>query len=368
MAITIVRDIDSFRELKNEWNALLEDSGNSTLFLRWEWMFTYYEHRYSDEELFLLLVRNDGGELQGIAPFVLRKERVIAMKTYLEIMGQRHSSYLGIIAQSDSRDEVYREILDYVFKNRSLWDSINLTHLLDENEFKIQLESFASKYGYLYKANIKDACKAIRLTCTFQEYMSGLDKHLAKKMRYYLRSMHRDSIVELSFPKDENTLKDLWRAFVDLHETRVHNKGGKTPLSDESIQKLFYCIAMDAFKEDSLCLAALKLDGQIAAVLFGIIWKSTFYFVNIGYKEHSKYSLGLVLPLLCIEKSIGEGLQWFDLLGGGGDYKERLGGVDRGGGLNIQVMRTLCLYENIVADSAKRIARKLYSLGKLCAS
>ena len=67
-------------------------------------------------------------------------------------------------------------------------------------------------------------------------------------------------------------------------------------------------------------------------MLFGIVHGGAFNFVNIGFKEYSKYSLGLLLPVLCIERSIGEGLEWFDFLGGGGTYKDQLGGTDRGGG------------------------------------
>jgi hypothetical protein len=38
MAITVLSDLDGFRTVRGEWNALLERSGNSTLFLCWEWV------------------------------------------------------------------------------------------------------------------------------------------------------------------------------------------------------------------------------------------------------------------------------------------------------------------------------------------
>lgn len=357
MTITVVRDIDSFRALKDEWNALLENSSNNTLFLCWEWMFHYYTHMCEDQELFLLLVRNDKGELKGIAPFILREERIITKKIFLELIAQRYSYYVGIISNNDNREDVYREIFGYLFANRKSWDLINIIHLSNHEKFKMHLKNHSKEYGYLCRETIKDPCKVVRLTRSFNEYMSSLSKDISKKVKYYLRSINRDFGVEVSLPDDEVSLLASWRKFLELHESRVHSKGGKTVLSNKAFQDFYYSIAHAAYQEGNLRLTALKLDDEIAAVLFGIVWNKTFYFLNIGYREFSKYSLGLVLPVLCIEKSIESGLEYFDFMGGGGDYKEKLGGVDKGG-LNIQVVKRITRLEVMAKTVAKKVLKK----------
>jgi CelD/BcsL family acetyltransferase involved in cellulose biosynthesis len=360
MTITVLSDLDGFRTVRGEWNALLEKSGNSTLFLCWEWVFSYYKYMCKDQQLLLLLVRNDNGELKGIAPFVLREERIITKKVFLEVIGQRHSYYLGIIADCNCRDDVYREVFAYLLENRKKWDLINFVHLSDDDGFGIYLKDHWPSHGYSLRESTMDTCKVVPLEGDFEEYVSSLDKGFAKKLRYYLRSLNRDHHVQLAVPADEESLQVYWRTFLDLHQTRVHNKGGQTVLSDPGFQEFYYSVARAAYSDNHLSLVALKLDGEIAAVLFGIIWHTTFYFLNIGYREFSKYSLGLTLPALCIERAIKDGLQYFDFLGGGGDYKEKMGGADRGG-LSIQVMRPMILLETKAREGARKVARKMLS-------
>lgn len=360
MAITVLDDLDSFRGIRGEWNALLENSSKNTLFLRWEWMFHYYDNMCNGQQLFILLARDDEGKLKGISPFVLREERIIAKKIFLEFIGQRYSYHLGIIADEDNRDDVYQAICDYLLENRRRWDLLHFIHLADDALFKAHLKSCAKDLGYFSQESIKDSCKVVKLKGNFDEYMSGLDKRFADRLRYYLRSLNRDHHVQLAVPADEESLQVYWRTFLDLHQTRVHNKGGQTVLSNPGFQEFYYSVARAAYNDNHLSLVALQLDGEIAAVLFGIILNNTFYFLNIGYREYSKYSLGLALPLLCIERAIKDGLQYFDFLGGGGDYKEKLGGADRGG-LSIQVMRPMILLET----KAREVAKKMLNRGML---
>ena len=354
MKISLLRDINSFRELKDEWNALLAKSSNNPLFLRWEWMFYYYKNMCEGQELFLLLVRGDEGELKAIAPFILREERIITRKTFLEFIGQKYSYYLGIISNKDKKHDVYEAIFCYLFENKKKWDMINFIHLSEDEAFKMYLKNHSKGYGYIWREEIQDSCKVIQLQESFVEYISSLNKQFSKRLKYYLRSIKRDFDVELSLPEDEESLLLFWHKFLDLHIKRVENKESKTILSNKKFQDFYYSIAHSLYGENNLHLIALKLDKEIVAMLFGAVWNKTFYFLNIGYKEFSKYSLGFVLPVLCIEQSIKNGLEYFDFLGGGGDYKDKLGGVDRGG-LKIQVLKLMPVLENITRKTLMRM-------------
>lgn len=358
MLITVLRDIDCFRAIKDEWNALLERSSNNTLFLRWEWIFNYYRTMCKGQELLLLLVRNDKGQLKGIAPFILREERIITKKVFLEFIGQRYSYYLGIIASCNNRDDVYQAICDYLFENRRRWDLISFIHLSDDSLFKMHLKNHAKGCGYSWRESIKDSCKIVPLQESFDEYISCLDKHFSKRLKRSFRRIKRDFHVELSIPEDEKSLNFFWRKFLELHIGRIKNKGSKTILSNKEFQEFYYSVAQAMYIEKKLCLIALKFNKEIVAILFGITWKDTFYFLNIGYKKFSRYNLAVVLPVLCIERSIKDGLEYFDALGGGGDYKEKLGGVNRGG-LRVQVLKPILLLENMISSTSAKLARKL---------
>jgi len=357
MKITVVTDIGSFGALRDEWNALLSTTNNDTPFLRWEWTFHYYEHMCKDQTLFLLLVRDNREALRGIAPFVLRERRIITRRVFLEFIGQNYSYYLDIIANDESGDDVAKEVVGYLFENRRRWDLINLVHLSDDAKLKTHLKTYSNAHRYCWRESIQDPCKVVKLPTSFDEYILSLDKHFSQTLKRSLRRMERDFDVELSVPEDAQSLMLLWHRFMDLHIERIQDKESTTILSNKDFQEFYFSVAQAMFREHNPCLIALRFDKQIAGVLFGITWKNTFYFVNIGYKKFSRYSLAVVLPVLCIERSIMDGLAYFDALGGGGDYKEKMGGVDRGG-IKIQVLKPMPLLENMAKNMARKILNR----------
>ena len=66
----------------------------------------------------------------------------------------------------------------------------------------------------------------------------------------------------------------------------------------------------------------------------------------------------LLRQLKILKSTIKDGLEYFDALGGGGDYKEKLGGVSRGG-LQVQVLKPMLLLENMIRSTSAKLARKL---------
>jgi len=362
MKITVVRDIDSFRALEDEWNALLENSTNNTLSLRWEWMFHYYDNMCNGQELLLLLVRDDEEHLKGIAPFILRKERIITEKTFLELIGQRYSYHLGIIANCNNRDDVYREICAHLFENRKKWDVIKFTNLSDDQVFRKHLKTHLKGRGFFWRENVQNPCKVLRIRGSFDEYISSLGKHFSNKLKYKLRRLKRDFHVELSLPENEKDLMLFWDMFVSLHIGAVTGKGSRTVLLKQQYQRFYHCVAQAAYREGTLALIALKLDNEIAAIKYAIVRNKICYFLNSGYQRVAQYSLYLLSTMLCIEKLLESGVECFDFMGGGGDHKTKLGAIDEDG-LTIEVLRTISFAEIMAKNALRRMAGKIMNRG-----
>ncbi|MGA2031931.1 MAG: GNAT family N-acetyltransferase [Thermoguttaceae bacterium] len=322
-------------------------------------MFPFYQHMCKNQELFLLVARGAQGEVRGIAPLVLRRERIITENTFLEFIGQRQSYYLGVIANQDACGDVYPAICDYVFENRRKWDAISLANLANDELLKENMMEKARSHNCFWHEEIRNPCKVVRLGASFDAYISSLDPHIAKKLKYCRRSMDRDHVVETTMPADEQSLNAYWRAFLELHQSRVRSKCQTTIFANHAFQEFSYSVVRAAYAEGNLRLVALKLDDEIRAVLFGVVWNKTFYFLNIGYKELSKYSLGHMLPVLCIEAAICSGLERFDFMGGGGEYKERLGGVDQGG-MCLRAMKPTAFAESAARKAAEAVVKRVF--------
>src|SRR5713226_7413330 len=76
----IIEDNVRFEALRDEWEALLEDSRQSTFFLRWDWARLWWLRCSPDSSrLFLITCRDDFGKLIGLAPFYWRRRTTALM-------------------------------------------------------------------------------------------------------------------------------------------------------------------------------------------------------------------------------------------------------------------------------------------------
>ena len=76
MSIQIIKTKDEFCGLREVWNQLLSRSDSDTIFLTWEWLSSWWEaYTGPTDDLHIIVVRDQGGQITGIAPFFLTKQR-----------------------------------------------------------------------------------------------------------------------------------------------------------------------------------------------------------------------------------------------------------------------------------------------------
>ena len=83
MEAKIVSSIEVLRDLKGEWNELLAKSKSNTIFLTWEWAYSWAECFVNgDRELFVICLYDDGNRPIGIAPWYR-----IGVRAPMSVMG-----------------------------------------------------------------------------------------------------------------------------------------------------------------------------------------------------------------------------------------------------------------------------------------
>ena len=104
--IEIIDSFDAWKQLAGKWNDLLKGSRANTVFLTWEWLFSWAGcYLNEDRNLFILGVYRDH-ELIGIAPWYIRhdKYRLLGMRR-IEFLGSPDagSDYLDVIAKNGGK-------------------------------------------------------------------------------------------------------------------------------------------------------------------------------------------------------------------------------------------------------------------------
>ena len=76
VSLEIVTSYAEFLRMKPLWDELLQQSGNHTVFLTWEWMKAWWDVLRTEESLHIVIGRNRQNEVIGIAPFMRKTKRL----------------------------------------------------------------------------------------------------------------------------------------------------------------------------------------------------------------------------------------------------------------------------------------------------
>ena len=109
--LDVISSLNEMEKLKFEWDKVLYNYSNSTPFQSWEWNYGIAKTYNSGESLRIIIGRNQGGDIVGIAPFKLRKHSIPGMLV-LEFIGTGPSDYLDIIFIGEYRDAFIEELFN----------------------------------------------------------------------------------------------------------------------------------------------------------------------------------------------------------------------------------------------------------------
>ena len=79
LSVRAVGDIESLVALAPTWNVLLERSRSNTIFLTWEWVYTWWQIYGEGRRLHVLVVEGEAVGIVGIAPLMKVRSRVLGL-------------------------------------------------------------------------------------------------------------------------------------------------------------------------------------------------------------------------------------------------------------------------------------------------
>lgn len=314
---------EDFHSLKEEWNDLLMNSRCNTLFLTWEWQYTWWMNLAEGRTLLLLTVR-DGEQLIGLAPLTLRPAEYSRMVPFrvLEMLGtgSAGSDYLSIIVRSGDETRALAEMCRHLISRKFVLEMSNT-----ERGSNVMITAA------LQMQNL--GCRTARHTQNFSPYidLSGLtwSSYMARsgtssgaRFNKKLRKLHRTFAVSMDRTTSEQQRASDLGDLVALHLKRWNGRGGSNAFGTAGLRNFHEAFSRIALQKDWLRLYILRLDGKPAAAVYGFYYLGIFYYYQAGFDpQFSQYSVGLLSVGLTLEKAIAEGAREYDLLRGEEEYK-----------------------------------------------
>lgn len=214
-------------------------------------------------------------------------------------------------------------LLDSVFDAQKRWDSFSLTVLADGPMEKHvlaitgrrKIEPFVDlvlEYPYI----------------ELPDQWDDLYGSFAKKFRYNIRNSTK-LLKELGDLKlvQSTEEEEVSRFLSDAYsvERDSWKEGAGTSLTANKLQEDFHSRLAPVTAADNLFRGyILYLNGAPIAHVFGILCDGVFYSLKLSYSEgYRKYSPGIVITSLVIQKLILEGVKFWDFAGPTEDYKRR---------------------------------------------
>lgn len=323
-----------FEKLEYKWNSLLSQSPSNNYFLRWEWLWCWWQvYARIDDELSIIICEKDN-EIIAITPFYIRKRLIrgvypsrllMYIGTQVEWQGDVGSDYLDIIYKDGSERDVVCDVFKYIVKN-NLCDEICLFRINSSSSTYSLIQKEADKYRFLQNVNNEYPSPYIKLPSSWEGYLSTVTAQMRQKIRKERRQLQKFQRVVFKKAENVDELENNFRALVELHELRWKSKGVNGVFSNEKISLFHRKVLPYMLENNQLDLYVLSVDNKNVAALYNIIYANKIYFYQSGINAaNSKVALGYIIHSYCIENAIDKGLSEYDFLpdAESGSYKER---------------------------------------------
>lgn len=323
MQTTVYTEAAVFNTLAAEWDDLLERAGPAPFFMRHAYQRTWWQYLGNDN-LVVIAVRNDQGQLVGLAPLFLRARE--AGRQELSFVGCVDiSDYLDLLVDKDYIEPVHQALLDCLNSNRvPQWSRLYLCSLPQNSLTHTHLANAARARGWQVSVAQQDVCPVITLPDSWEAYLAGLDKKQRHEIRRKMRRIEREAETRWYVIDSEDGLDGAMDTFIELHQKSTRDK---EEFWSEKLIRFFKSVVVELARPGWLKLYFIELNGIKAAAMLCFDYNNEFLLYNSGYdpEQFAHLSPGNVLTAYTIQEAIRLGRRRYDFLRGDEVYKFRFG-------------------------------------------
>ena len=319
----VISDAASIRDLRSEWDALLQVCHSDCIFLTWEWIYTWWLHLSGKRKIHIIVVRLDG-LLIALAPLALRPASLKRLMPWrvLEFLasGSVGSDYLSFLIRPGHEQTAMREIMKCLNESRRV---LELVRVEKSSAPMAELSRQLQEAGWTSLGLTTNYCPySILAGHSWDSYLQSLDASHRKNLDKMLRRLHKDFDVSLHVAATESERQWAMDVFVRLHLRRWSEKGGSTALNSTELIDFHRAFSAISLERGWLKLYTLVLDGVPVASLYVFKYGDVHYHYQSAFDpDYGKYSPGTVMLALAIKAAIEDGAVEFDFLHDNEAYK-----------------------------------------------
>jgi len=316
--ISVLTSLDHLKKIGPEWNELLRSSQADTVFLTWEWQYSWAEaYLGKDNQLFVLAIFLKD-KLIGLAPWYIRKSKEFGLPIKnICFIGtpESASDYLDVIIPRGKEKEITAVIYKYLFSiNTNVWDILMLRDIPSDSRFLQHFLEYLEQDGKYVEISYSSFCPITILPKTRDDFLLGLSPNRRQQYKRHLRLLEKEGDIRFhSNSKPDLREIDDFFSFYDK-VTNFSSKDVK-PVIEKLLSN---CCLKEIIKINTLYSGEKKL----AALLHLKHQQTLFmYLMAIDKGQFPKISVGNIAVGMCIEDGLQCQCRIYDFLKGAENYK-----------------------------------------------
>ena len=318
LTLSVVDSLADLETLKQPWNQLLANSVSDSVFLTWEWQYSWADTFVNDgdKQLFVIAVYSRD-RLVGIAPWYVRIARASGFKVrQLRFLGSPNpSDHLDLIVEKGWEAAVTAALYSFLFSNGSThWDSLRFEYLASESLFLMHLQELVADSGRYSTLGYSCTCPAVILPSSSEEFLQNLSPNRRQQYRRHLRILEKQKDIQFqSCQAPSPGALDSWFA----------NYEKATGYSSKRIKPFIEKLIEHSDRPGFVQIDTLADGGRQIASLFHLRHGQTvsMLIMAIDKTYDTRISIGNIIVGKCIENAIADGFQMYDFLRGSEPYK-----------------------------------------------
>ena len=324
--IRVVNNLEELEHLRPDWEELLSQYPQSSIFSTWEWLAPWWRAYGVDQQLCVLAFYDDSHRLVGLAPLSISV--LMSWGKHWKVLrlmgdGSGDSDNLDLPVVPDYEDAVLRLMLNFLDTHSALWDFCELNTLPSNSSVVKPLVPLLKDYGY-FCVDVQMPCSCVCLSNSWEDYLRQLPSRVRTQYRSLRRRFEARPETRVYRCSQQADLAPSLEALFNLHQKHWVSKGQTGSFAIEARRKFYLDLSEGLLRRNWLEFWFLETNGNVIAADYGFRYGDTDYSLQAGFDPaNAAERPGFWLKCCMLKALIESGVHRYDFLGGYSKGKAR---------------------------------------------
>lgn len=308
LRLFVASTLEALEPMADAWDRLAEKAVQRIYTLSYAWVSSYFEHQLDGDESWLCLFALDDEDLVAVLPVVCSKDRICGLSTILlTVPGNQRVLSADFLCLQNREKEALETLIDSLSSYCQDWFELRLARIPELSPIVTVLTKERLRNCLWFK-DLNGYGNLIRVTGTYEQYLSSLSPRFARNLRRVARKFGDSHKVETLFISERYASPHYLSQFSELERSGWKGKLGTAIAHDDSQMKFYETLTRKLAARGWLEWHFLKADDRIVAAHLAVRLGSALYLLKIAFDESfSAYSPGSILMTKTIEHAFSAG-------------------------------------------------------------